>query len=42
MWLWTEDDVRGIFREAGFSDIHISYAKGLMMPKMMLARGVKS
>lgn len=41
MWLWTEDDVRTMLREAGFSDISITYAKGLMMPKMMVARGVK-
>jgi ubiquinone/menaquinone biosynthesis C-methylase UbiE len=41
MWLWTEDDVRNIWKEAEFSEISISYAKGLMMPKMMIARGVK-
>jgi SAM-dependent methyltransferase len=41
MWLWTEDDVRTMLREAGFSDISITYAKGLMMPKMMITRGVK-
>lgn len=41
MWLWAEDDVRSILGEAGFSDISITYAKGLMMPKMMLARGEK-
>ena len=41
MWLWMEDDVRSILKEAGFSEISISYAKGLMMPKMMIARGVK-
>ena len=41
MWLWTEDDVRTVLREAGFADITITYAKGLMMPKMMIARGVK-
>ncbi len=37
----SEADVRNMFKEAGFSDISITYAKGLMMPKMMIARGVK-
>lgn len=41
MWLWTEDDVRTILKEAGFSEVSITYAKGFMMPKMMIARGVK-
>ena len=41
MQLWTENDVRNMLREAGFSDLAISYAKGLMMPKMMIARGFK-
>jgi len=42
MWLWTEDDVRTMLKEAGFSEVSITYAKGLMMPKMMIARVVKS
>jgi len=42
MWLWTEDDVRTMLKEAGFSEVSITYAKGLMMPKMMIARAVKS
>jgi len=41
MKLWTEDDVRNMLKEAGFADITITYAKGLMMPKMMIARGFK-
>jgi len=41
MQLWTENDARNMLREAGFSDIAISYAKGLMMPKMMIATGMK-
>lgn len=41
MWLWKEDDVRAMLKEAGFLEVSITYAKGLMMPKMMLARGVK-
>ncbi len=41
MWLWREEDVRTMMKEAGFSDISITYTKGLGMPKMMLARGVK-
>lgn len=41
MWLWKEDDVRNLLKEAGFSDITITYAKGLMMPKMMIATGLK-
>jgi len=39
--IWTEDEVRTMLKEAGFSDVSITYAKGLMMPKMMIARGVK-
>ena len=41
MQLLEEDDVRNMLKEAGFSDIAITYAKGLMMPKMMIARGLK-
>ena len=41
MQLWTEDDVRNMLKESGFSDIAITYAKGLMMPKMMIVRGLK-
>jgi ubiquinone/menaquinone biosynthesis C-methylase UbiE len=39
--LWKEDDVRNMLKEAGFSDIAVTYAKGHMMSKMMIARGVK-
>jgi len=41
MRMYTEDEVRTMMKEAGFSEISITYAKGLMMPKMMIARGVK-
>jgi ubiquinone/menaquinone biosynthesis C-methylase UbiE len=41
MWVWTEDEVRGMMKEAGFSGISITYDKGLGMPKMMFACGVK-
>ena len=41
MWLWTEDDVRAMMKEAGFSEISITYTKGLKMPKQMIARAVK-
>ena len=39
--IWSEDEVRNMFSEAGFSDVTFFYAKGMMMPKMMLARGVR-
>ncbi|HEY41551.1 MAG TPA: class I SAM-dependent methyltransferase [Dehalococcoidia bacterium] len=39
--IWSEDDIRTMLTEAGFSDITFSYAKGMMMPRMMLARGTK-
>lgn len=39
--IWAEGDVRNLLKEAGFSDITITYAKGLMMPKMMIATGLK-
>jgi ubiquinone/menaquinone biosynthesis C-methylase UbiE len=39
--IWTEDEVRTMMEEAGFSEVSITYAKEFMMPKMMLATGVK-
>jgi ubiquinone/menaquinone biosynthesis C-methylase UbiE len=39
--IWTEDEVQNMFQEAGFADVTIKYAKGMGMPKMMLAGGVK-
>jgi ubiquinone/menaquinone biosynthesis C-methylase UbiE len=41
MRMWTEDDIRATLKESGFSEISITYAKGLKMPKMMIARAVK-
>ena len=39
--IWAEDDVKTMLKEAGFSDVSITYARGLMMPKIMIARAVK-
>ena len=39
--VWTGNDVRTLFKEAGFSDPTITYAKGFMMPKIMIACGIK-
>jgi len=39
--IWTEDEVRTLLEETGFSEISITYAKGPMMPKMMIAYGLK-
>ena len=41
MRMWTEDDIRATLKEAGFSEISITYTKGLKIPKMMIARAVK-
>ncbi len=41
MRMWTEDEIRATLKEAGFSEISITYAKGLKIPKMMIARAVK-
>jgi SAM-dependent methyltransferase len=41
MWLWTEDEIRAMMKEAGFSEISITYAKGPGIPKMMIVRAVK-
>ena len=41
MWVWTEDEVRAMMKEAGFSEVTITYDRGPGMPKMMFARGVK-
>lgn len=40
--LYTEGDAREMMINAGFSDVSIRYAKGMMMPKMMLVRGIKA
>ena len=39
--LWTEDDVRDVLKEAGFSEIVITYVKGFMMPKVMITQSIK-
>jgi SAM-dependent methyltransferase len=39
--LLTEEDVRSMMKEAGFKEISITYAKGLGMPKMMVAKAIK-
>jgi SAM-dependent methyltransferase len=41
MWLWKEDDVQAMMKQAGFSEVPITYGKGFMMPKIIIARGVK-
>ena len=41
MQVLTEGEVHGMMHDAGFSEISIKYDKGLGMPKMMLACGVK-
>ena len=41
MKMWTEDEMRAAIKEAGFSEVSFIYAKGLKMPKMMMARAVK-
>jgi len=41
MRIYTEDEVRAMMKEAGFSEISITYAKGLMMPKMMIVCAMK-
>lgn len=39
--IWTEEEVRNLFKEAGFSDVSITYGRGPMMPKLMIASGLK-
>ena len=39
--LLSEEDVRLMMKEAGFSEISFTYLKGLGMPKMMIARAIK-
>ncbi len=41
MGVWTEDEVRQMMKEAGFSEVSIKYDRGLGMPRMMLACGIK-
>ncbi len=39
--IWTEDEVRGLMKEAGFPDVSMTYKTAMGMPKMMLVRAVK-
>ena len=41
MGLWTGDEVREMMTDAGFSEVSITYAKRMGMPKMILACGLK-
>ena len=41
MRMYTEDEAQTMMKESGFFSISFTYAKGFMMPKMMIARGVK-
>lgn len=41
MWIWTEEEVRAMMKESGFSEISIAYKKATGMPKMMFAQGTK-
>ncbi len=41
MWLWTEEDVLKMMQEAGFTEVSVTYDKGMGMPKMMFAQGIK-
>jgi len=41
MKLWTEEEVRAAIMEAGFSEVLFTYARGLKMPRMMIAKAVK-
>lgn len=41
MKIWTEDEVRVMMTEAGFTLISFDYTKGLKMPRMMFASGMK-
>jgi ubiquinone/menaquinone biosynthesis C-methylase UbiE len=39
--IWTEEEVRTLVTEAGFSDVVIDYRTAMGMPKMMLVRAFK-
>ena len=39
--IWAEGEVRAMMKETGFSEVSITYAKGLMMPKMMIVHAAK-
>jgi ubiquinone/menaquinone biosynthesis C-methylase UbiE len=41
MWLWTEDEVTSMMKEAGFSEVSVIHAKAFKMPNLMIAAGVK-
>jgi SAM-dependent methyltransferase len=40
--IWTGEEVRGLMKEAGFSDVTITYKSAMGMPKMMLVRAFRS
>ena len=37
----SEEEVRSMMKEAGFSEISFTYFKGMGMPKAMIARAMK-
>jgi ubiquinone/menaquinone biosynthesis C-methylase UbiE len=39
--IWTDEEVRTLTKEAGFSDVTITYRTAMGMPKMMLVRALK-
>lgn len=39
--IWSEDEVRSMMEEAGFSDVTITYAAALGAPQMMLVQALK-
>ena len=41
MGLWTEGEVREMMEAAGFTEVSFKYDKGMGMPKMILAYGLK-
>jgi len=41
MGLWTGDEMKKMMQEAGFSEVTIKYTKGMGMPRMILACGMK-
>ena len=41
MHIWSEDEVRDMMGQTGFSDIRFSYAKAFMIPKMMTVHALK-
>ena len=41
MWIYTEEEIQAMMKEAGFLKVYLTYDKGFGIPKMIIAHGTK-